>query len=524
MTSAESNPEIVPGEMRLWTDRASAVRPAAGGPVLAPLVADLLKQVDGSVLVVGPHGDEVLAPVAARGGTVLVRALPDGEEIAGRHPGLRVVCGDLVHAALEPFDLVVALDGVDRVASNDFDPTPWRERFDRLVSLVAPGGVLAATVDNPESVLALADGRRLTERREFGDWEPPHDTDPTRPRRAGDVVAILEAAGLSATAFASGWVPSSPGVIAGPGARDDHRLRWALTRDVARLTGPLLLDPRGPVLARLADGRFAEVSSGWLLVAAGAGRSLALPGAVAAVGETRLELSAAEATAAPAGPTVADAAVTLAQAEDLVGLRALVRGYLTWAASETGPRLPDAVQVTGDEITRVVPADDVLAEGGDPAAVAAVWLARRLLAPDVRRIWPAWLGEDGVARTLLAMAGLDRDDAALGSAAADPVATLLVLDDVATLLEVNAQLRTELTAARGAVFAHERLAGNRDRQLEQRSVKLAQAAHRTEVAELRAQQAEDELNRHRRRFFRRALRAARRPRSSAKRILAKLRG
>src|SRR3712207_6917355 len=55
-------------------------------------------------LVAGPHGDDVIDTLAARGEvTCLVRGLPDAEALAGR--GVAVLCGTLAKLpAAEPYE------------------------------------------------------------------------------------------------------------------------------------------------------------------------------------------------------------------------------------------------------------------------------------------------------------------------------------------------------------------------------------------------------------------------------------
>jgi hypothetical protein len=217
---------------------------------------------------------------------------------------------------------------------------------------------------------------------------------------------------------------------------------------------------------------------------------------------------------APAGELVSDRALALTQAEDLVALRALVAGYLTWLPAQGGSVLPDSVVVDGDGFTALLAP---VVTTGDPIAEGTLWLARRLLAPDVRRIWPPWLDESAVARTLGAMAGITVAPEALAAAATN-FAQPVVSADVRSLAALVVQLREELVSARGEVFAHVRLATNRDRQLENRSVRLVAADRRADLAELRAQQAERNLVLRSTRLLRRALRAGRHPVKAARRV------
>lgn len=463
--------EIVPGEMRLWTDRGSALRPAAGGKTALALLEALAPAEGATVLVLGPHGDDVVGALAGRPVTVLVRSLPDAEAIDAAHAA-EVVCGDLAafakHAGGRRWDLVVALDGLERVASNDWPTPPWGERFALLGPLLAENGTLVLAADNPASALALADARPLAERRETGDWEPPAHLDPTRPRTVADLPA--------GTVYGTAWTPSAPAVLAVPDAAGDLRVRAALGRGLTALAErELLLDPLPYVEQQIAAGRFADVATSWVVVTGAAG----LPPVLLASG--------ALAGPAPGGELVSDRAVALAQAEDVTGLRALVRAYLPQATA-----LPDATVLDGDRFT-------ALESGSDPGA-AARWLARRLLAPDLRRIWPRWVDAERLAGTLAATAGVS-----LGPGTADEPVFPVLESDLRSVRAVNEALREELAAMRGELFAQRRLIEARDRQLERRT-------NRVHDAEVRAARAEAVAETHARSLVRRGLRAIRHPR------------
>lgn len=476
--------EIVPGEMRLWTDRGSSLRPPAGGPAVLALLDALALPVTASVLVLGPHGDDVLTALAGRPVTVVARALSDAEEIAAAHDA-EVICGDFAAFAKQvadrQWDVVVALDGLDRVASNDWPTPAWADRFALLDPLVTDGGRLLLAIDNPVSALTLADARPLDERRETGDWEAPPSTDTTRPPSAAALLDLLPG-----TLYAAAWTPSAPGVLVTPAESADLRVRAALGRDLASLAGrDLLFDPLPYVVQQIAKGRFADVATSWVVVTGEppAGFPFADPG--------------------PAGALVADRAVALAQAEDLTALRALIRDYLPQATA-----FPDATVVDGSSFTALD--RGALTEGATPTA-AAHWLARRLLAPDMRRIWPRWLDQDGLARSLAAMADLTLVE--------EPVELppLPVLEtDLRSLRAVNDTLRGELEAMRGELFAQRRVIENRDRQLEKRTNLLHEA-------ELRASRGGAGRSSAGRRLLRLGARAARNPRAALGALRRRLR-
>lgn len=510
--------EIIPGEMRLWSDRDSAIRPPAGGAAARAVLASVLPAAPGRVLVVGPHGVDVLDALAGHDVTVLVRSLSDAEEIASGYPTTRVVCGDFAAFTGATWDLVVALDGVERVASNDFAAPTWRARVDGLAALVAEDGRLLVAVDNPAGALALADARPLAERRETGDWEPPAGCDKTRPVVASDAVRAFADSGLVGATYAAFWLVTRPGVLATSGVAD-LRLRAAIAPDWVELAAyELLFDPTGLALSRYASGHVEDAASGWLLALSRSAQPT-LPAAVVVDGSDHVLVLDGSAPG-PGGVLVSDRAIDLAQSEDLVGLRSLVSGYLGWVEKTAAWAAPDRTALDGDTFSALV--DGAAADQApDVVTAAAVWLARRLLAPDIRRIWPPWMQEFDVARTLAAMAGTELDPKAVNEAIAAPTVRL-VPEDLRGLRALNAQLREELVSARGEIVAHERLAANRDRQLENRTARLAKAEIRAERANQRAAEAEVRFVKVNTRQLRRVARAVRHPRAAVRAIRARL--
>lgn len=509
--------EILPGEMRLWTDLGNDRRPAAGGSVLTTLLEQVGR--DGSVLVAGPHADDVLALLD--GATVLVRSLADAEVIAERHPGLRVVCGDLAELS-GTFDLVVALDGVERVASNDRPFSPWTERLSTLVDRVAEGGRLLLTVDNDASLLALADARPLAERRDTGDWEPPVSTDLSRPADPLAVRSVLTTLGLEGVLYAAFWQQTAPTVLVDPASlSDDVRIRSTVSAGADALAPyTLLFDPVSPALASLHTADAGRAASGWVVVDGRGAPALELPAAIlAGRAGSRTVLGTDDLMDPPGRATVAEAAVERAQREDLAGLRGLMRDYLAWVAKEGRSERPDEVILTESGFT----APETPTPDGDPVATSVLWLARRLLAPDMRRIWPPHLDEAGVARSLAAMAGLDLDQAQLDGAAAALSGLALVTDDVTTLRALNDQLREEIVAARGEAEALGVRMSLFERLLERRMADLTAAESRAAEADERARRAEDDLARINGSVPRRAARALKDPKLVARKVRDRLR-
>ncbi|MEV4110824.1 hypothetical protein [Nonomuraea sp. NPDC049695] len=189
---------MIGGEMLLWSDMSNMGGITDWRGAALELIRRLIPA-SGRVLLVGPHPqglvDEVVsqAPSAA----VLLRSYPDACALGERHPGLAVYCGRLeVFAADEPYDLVLALDGLLRTHSAEAPAAAWRESLGALAGLIAPGGRLVLGVRNDLGVDRFLEARPAD--REGGDdqWAP-HGFDPTYPSGPAALDRGLESAGLS---------------------------------------------------------------------------------------------------------------------------------------------------------------------------------------------------------------------------------------------------------------------------------------------------------------------------------------
>ncbi|MGP3958528.1 hypothetical protein ACTWPT_21170 [Nonomuraea sp. 3N208] len=153
----------------------------------------------GRVLLVGPHPQVVVDEVVehASAAAVLLRSYPDACALGQRHPGLAVFCGRLeVFAADEPYDLVLALDGLLRTHSAEAPAAAWIESLDALATLVAPGGRLVLGVRNDLGVDRFIEARPADRDGADDQWAP-HGFDPSYPSGPGALDAALESAGLT---------------------------------------------------------------------------------------------------------------------------------------------------------------------------------------------------------------------------------------------------------------------------------------------------------------------------------------
>ncbi|GAA3243732.1 hypothetical protein [Nonomuraea helvata] len=189
---------MIGGEMLLWSDMSNMGGITDWRGAALELIRRLIPA-SGRVLLVGPHPqglvDEVVSQ--ATSAAVLLRSYPDACALGERHPGLAVFCGRLeVFAAEEPYDLVLALDGLLRTHSAEAPAAAWRESLGALAGLTAPGGLLVLGVRNDLGVDRFLEARPAD--REGGDdqWAP-HGFDPTYPSGPAALDRGLESAGLS---------------------------------------------------------------------------------------------------------------------------------------------------------------------------------------------------------------------------------------------------------------------------------------------------------------------------------------
>ncbi|MGX6606692.1 hypothetical protein ACWKSP_31890 [Micromonosporaceae bacterium Da 78-11] len=267
-----TNLHRIGGEMFAWSDTG---RDLPGGALLRLLLTELTDP-GRTVLVAGPHADEVVAGLSGAGAAVtwLVRSLTDAEQAAQEHPGVTVLAGSI--GKLDPaarFDVVVAGGGVDRLNSAEGEQLAAAELIDRLAAAVGPGGALLLAHDNHfglHHTVRLEPGAR--QRRDDA-WYPPDPRRPASPAQLGD---RLTGTGLTVDAtYAAFPEPFAPTVLVGDGLTGDvasplrPRLGAALSQAyAAAFRGRAVLnDPRRLIDRALRAGAESTVAAGWLVVA-----------------------------------------------------------------------------------------------------------------------------------------------------------------------------------------------------------------------------------------------------------------
>ncbi|MBM2618137.1 hypothetical protein JIG36_21500 [Actinoplanes sp. LDG1-06] len=285
-----NNLRRIGGEMFAWSDRdPQRSEPLPRGAVLR----HLLSQYAGpgrTVLVAGPHAEEVVVALADSGASVswLLRSLIDAEEAARNHSRVTVLAGAAIKLdAAEKFDLVVAADGVDRLNSAEGEQMSAAQLIDRLAAAVQPDGVLLLVHDNHFGVhhtvrLEPGDRERLD-----SDWYDPEDDNDTQyPASPEQLAARLAESGLTvAASYAAFPEPAAPTVLVGPGLLGEvssplrPRLGTALSQAFAAAYRgrAVLSDPRRLVRRALRAGAEGTVAPAWLVIARGSDQATAVP-------------------------------------------------------------------------------------------------------------------------------------------------------------------------------------------------------------------------------------------------------
>ncbi|MGJ3510073.1 hypothetical protein [Enemella sp. A6] len=143
---SSSPARLIGGEMLDWSDLTEEVD--------AALLRSLIEQLPrpGRALLIGPRAALLADGLNAGHVEVLVRGLPDARKVAvatAWKDDLTVWAGSLEQLEVDqPFDLVVLLDGPERVLSPDAPGLSHREVLQQVAEFVADDGLLVALVNN----------------------------------------------------------------------------------------------------------------------------------------------------------------------------------------------------------------------------------------------------------------------------------------------------------------------------------------------------------------------------------------
>ncbi|MEV0287102.1 MULTISPECIES: hypothetical protein [unclassified Kribbella] len=508
-----SEVQVVRGEMQPWTDH-TTVRPA-----LAAVLAGVLPA-NRRTLILGPHSPLLIESVLAHSAdvTILVRSVSDAQELSESFgPCLQVVAGALDGLRAEPFDVVVAADGLDRVLGYDSDELSWTERLAAVAALASSDAVVVLGLENEFSLLNLLDGRPADQRHGDDEWRPLHD-DPTRPVSVEQLRSALPwDAQIYADFGSRAFVTAEVAAAARPGELPTRLAVEALEAvDV-----PLLSPIAEGVDSAARAGLLASLPTGWLAVSGTrAAHDLYVQTGPAVLTADKADdrwrtavdggdgfgFDASVVPAeVPAGVTVESVLVRLAAAEDVPAFRKLAARLGEWASDSR-------VMLRWDD---VVVDEETFAYGVSPWAteeptdkadlLAAAWsrFHDRLIGRHRRHPWPPWMIGDDLIATWLGMSGVEPpeqlpasssdsasesvDHVARGKEIAAALAESLetreqAAVDVRTVMADAQRARQELFELKGHVYGLERTLGFRNKAMKTRENRIREL--RTQLQKL----------------------------------------
>jgi hypothetical protein len=387
---------LVGAEMLNWSDLHPVdARPTAAGPAAAALLDAALTATD-CVLLAGPHSLELITAIADRVASldILVRSAPDAEEIAELLDARsRVFCGALdrftpAHGSSE-YDVIVALDGLDRLVGPDTAKLTWADALASLQDRLASSGRLLLGATNsfgferlvqPDITAALP--RNEDWGRDLADSAPPG----LKPLRAALTNAGLEISrtyavfpSLVDAAVAFTDIDGLAGVVAAKAVAE-------------RNGGPTLMDPYRLVLDAVGSGLAVELAPAWYVVAGVTDLPTVLPAGVV-----------------PDGPGVLLEEHLLAalRVDDQAALRRTIPDYVAWIlAEEATAGSADNVILDGTSYRLFGDGEPVDASGEALVIAHLARFARRSLESGSRQPWPAGHDVQALTARLASMAGI----------------------------------------------------------------------------------------------------------------------
>jgi len=359
--------------------------------LLRPLVPE-----DGRILVAGPHDESLVAALSAVAEvTCLVRSQSDAAELSDR--GGTVLCGTLAKLTdTDHYDVVVALDGVERLCSVEGPQYDWAESVQVLRRSLRPGGALLLAVENELGVHRLVDRTTVTFAHTDSAWRPLGEFD-TKPGSPARLAAHLTGDGLTVGWLGTAWpLPSAPTFVATADALRDGpsgALSAAVSGAVATAYAgrPVLSDPRRLAAAAVRGGLGAELAPAWLVLAfRGPAPATTLPAVLTGAGPVA-EL--------PEGRLLEELLIGACLRHDLPTLRRLLAAWVAERPTDSFDNL-----VLDGETLRLL---DPVRATTEPELVLRHF-AHTLLAGGYYQPWPA-ADVPALTAILLAVAGLAGD-------------------------------------------------------------------------------------------------------------------
>jgi len=382
---------LVGGEMLNWSDlRPGDARPAAAGPAAGALLAATLTA-DDTVLLAGPHAVELVSAVAAQVASVdlLVRSAPDAEELAELLDDVKgqVFCGSVDRFAADEksgagggYDVVVALDGIERLVGPDTAGFSWADGLDRLTGLLKPGGRLLLGATNAFGFERLVQPDITAALPRDEDWG--RDVADRAPAGFKPLVTALRTAGFDNEA-AYAVFPSLVQADVAVTSVEGFAAVVAARAVAARNEGPVLMDPYRVVLDAAAAGLAFELAPAWYFVV-GAAAPAALPEGVVPEGE---------------GVLLEEHLLTALRSDDQATLRRTIPSYVAWLGTG-GAGSPDNVILDGSAYRLFGEAQELDVVGHLRR------FAQRALVSGSRQPWPAAADPHALTARLAAMAGI----------------------------------------------------------------------------------------------------------------------
>lgn len=395
---------LIGAEMLNWSDLGPVdARPAADGPAAAALLAAALQPSD-TVLLAGPHSMDLIAEVASRVATVdvLVRSAPDAEEIAEvvAQPlaDNKVFCGALdrftpAYGNASGYDVVVALDGLDRLVGPDTSKLTWSDALAALQDRLAPSGRLLLAAENQFGLERLLQPAITAALPRNDDWArnltdvPPAGLKPVR--------TALAEAGLEVSetyAVFPALIDAQVALTDGSGPLPTAAAARAMAE---RYAGPTLMDPYFLVQDTARAGLSIDLAPAWYFVTAVADLPAALP---------------ADAVPGGSGVLLEEYLLAALRVDDQAAVRRTIPEYVKWLRK---CRTDKAQLATADNVIidgasfRLFGHREPVEARGDALVVAHLGrFAQRAMESGSRQPWPAGGYPEGLTARLASMVGI----------------------------------------------------------------------------------------------------------------------
>jgi hypothetical protein len=374
---------LIGGEMLNWSDlHPGDARPAAAGPAATALLTATLQPED-SVLIAGPHALDLLTTVAGRvtSADVLVRSAPDAEEIGELLDDAKgqVFCGSIDRfTGDETYDVIVALDGLERLVGPDTAKLTWSDSLHRLLDRLSPTGRLLLGATNYFGVERFVQPPVTAALPRDEDWA--RDVADSAPAGLGPLRIALQELEIKQTyAVFPSLVEAEVALTSVDGFGSVVAARAVASRN----QGPVLMDPYRLVLDSAAAGLGLELAPAWYFVV-GVEAPDVLPEGVVPDG---------------AGVLLEEHLLAAMRVDDQATLRRIIPAYVAWLGTG-GSGSPDNVILAGTSYRLF----------GEPQHGDVVdhltRFAKRALESGSRQPWPAAADPHALTARLASMAGI----------------------------------------------------------------------------------------------------------------------